>query len=268
MDCLRRGDRRVHARRDGPRDAPAALFLNSLGTDMRLWDPLRAALPSARAAIRLDKPGHGLSDPPSDAMTMDAYAEDALAALDFYEIDRVDVVGLSIGGMIAQAFAARAPDRVRSVSLIATGCRIGDAALWDSRTERAKEETLDGPLADESMKRWFSARFYAEDPRVGLWRRLFSQTTLPGYLAACAALRDADLFAVAATIAAPTLCVSGDEDGSTPPATVRAMADAIPGATYVEIAGSGHLPCVDNPDALAAALTAHWAKAAEASRHG
>lgn len=133
---------------------------------------------------------------------------------------------------------------------------------------RAKAETLDGPLADESMIRWFSAAFNAGDPRVGLWRRLFAQTTLQGYLAACGALRDADLFAAAARITAPTLCVAGDEDGATPPATVRAMADAIPGAAYEEIAGGGHLPCVDNPARLAALLTAHWDASREADGHG
>jgi 3-oxoadipate enol-lactonase len=68
------------------------------------------------------------------------------------------------------------------------------------------------------------------------------------------ALREADYTAAAAAIAVPTLCVVGDRDGSTPPALVRSLADLIPGSRFEVIEGAGHIPCVEQPEALVALL--------------
>ena len=74
---------------------------------------------------------------------------------------------------------------------------------------------------------------------------------LDGYGGTCAALRDADFTAAMPDIAAPTLCLVGDEDGSTPPDLVRSTAELIPGARFEIIAAAGHIPCVEQPEAMA-----------------
>ena len=72
-----------------------------------------------------------------------------------------------------------------------------------------------------------------------------------GYAAACAAIRDADFTATAATIRVPTLCIVGDQDGSTTPELVELLARSIPGAQFEIILGAGHIPCVEQPEQIA-----------------
>ena len=84
---------------------------------------------------------------------------------------------------------------------------------------------------------------------------MLANTPDAGYIAACHALAGADLRPEAATIACPTLMIAGSEDGASPPDVVRATASLISGATYHEIPGAGHLPCVEAPQAWAAIVT-------------
>lgn len=104
----------------------------------------------------------------------------------------VAVVGLSVGGMIAQALAARRPDLVRALVLSGTAPRIGTAEMWNARIA-AVEATGLAPIADAVLERWFTARFRAEDPGFALWRNMLVRTPARGYAATCAAIRDADL---------------------------------------------------------------------------
>jgi pimeloyl-ACP methyl ester carboxylesterase len=87
------------------------------------------------------------------------------------------------------------------------------------------------------------------------------RTPVHGYAGTCAAIRDADLTADAARIRAPTLCVAGDQDGSTPPDLVHGTADLIPGAGFELIESAGHIPCVEQPAALARLIGRHLREA-------
>ena len=86
---------------------------------------------------------------------------------------------------------------------------------------------------------------------------MLTRTPLDGYLMACRAIRDADLTEQAGQIKVPTLCVVGDEDGSTPVALVRELSSLIPGAKLEIIAGAGHLPCIERPDVVCNLIGAH-----------
>ena len=87
------------------------------------------------------------------------------------------------------------------------------------------------------------------------------RSPVEGYVATCAAIRDADLSSEAAKIRVPTLCVVGDEDGSTPPDVVEATARLIPSARFQIIEGAGHLPCIEKPAVLAGLIENHLAEA-------
>ena len=80
---------------------------------------------------------------------------------------------------------------------------------------------------------------------------MMTRQSKAGYLSTCAALRDTDFSDVLPTITVPTLFVVGDQDGSTPPATVKAGADLVPAARFEEIADCAHIPSVEQPEALA-----------------
>ena len=254
MKSVESQGRRLHWREDGAADGAPVLFINSLGTDVRVWDPLLPLLPEGLRIIRFDKPGHGLSDAPPPPYQMADLAQDAAAVLDAAGVESAVLVGLSIGGMIAQSLAASAPERVRALALVDTGHKIGAPEIWNERIAAIEAGGLE-PLADPIMERWFSAPYRAAEPTVRLWRNMVVRTTGAGYAGCCAAIRDTDLTETARTIAKPTICVVGTADGSTPPALVKELAGLIPGAGYHEIEGVGHIPCVEAPDRLAAILS-------------
>jgi len=239
----------LHVRVEGPAEAPALVFANSLGTDLRVWEPLLPHLPAGLRLVRYDKRGHGLSDCPEGGWSIATLAGDLEALLDALEVREAVVCGLSVGGMIAQALAAGRPGLVRGLVLADTAARIGPPEMWDRRMAAVEAEGV-GAVAGQVLERWFTARFRAGDPALALWRNMLLRTPVAGYAATCAAIRDADLTETTRSLRLPCLAVAGAEDGATPPELVRDTAALIPGSRFEVIRGCGHLPPVERPAAL------------------
>lgn len=250
MQALSRPFGQLHHRSDGPADGPPVLFANSLGTDLRLWDTVLPLLPPHLRLIRYDKRGHGLSATGGGTRIED-HAADAIALIEAVATRPVVFVGLSIGGLIAQTVASLRPDLVRALVLSNTAARLGTAESWAARISAIREGGMEA-IADALMDRWFAPAFRAT-PDCGLWRAMLARTPPEGYIAACEALATADQSTATAALRLPALVIAGADDGASPPALVRATAALIPGATFREIPGAGHLPCVETP-ALWAAL--------------
>jgi 3-oxoadipate enol-lactonase len=245
--------RALEYRLEGPSDGPVLVFSNSLGTDLRVWDALLPCLPSGLRLLRYSKAGHGLSDL-AGPHSIDAHADDLLALLDALDIRRATVVGLSVGGMIAQALAARAPERVGALVLCCTAHKIGTPDIWEQRISDISEKGLPA-MAEGVMERWFSPAWRTANPGpLALWKNMLGRTPAEGYAAVCAAIRDADLTEGTRGIRVPTLCVAGTADGSTPPEVVGGLVELIPGARLEVIEGVGHIPCVEAPDRLGALI--------------
>jgi 3-oxoadipate enol-lactonase len=254
MGFKRLGEIVVHYQRSERRGAPTLVFANSLGTDLRVWDPLLPHLGDRFAVVRYDKRGHGLTDATPGPYRMAELAQDLARLLEFLAVKDAIVCGLSIGGMIAQELAASRPDLVRALVLMDTGAKIGTAEMWQQRIE-----AVEGPgiasIADGILQRWFAPTFHEQRPdELAGWRNMLTRTPVAGYAGCCAAIRDADLVEGARRIAVPTLCLVGDNDGATPPAVVRELSQLIPNAGFAEIAAAGHLPCVERPQAVARQL--------------
>jgi 3-oxoadipate enol-lactonase len=247
----------VHFSDEGPRAAGPVVFVNSLGTDFRIWDEVARPLALDARVIRYDKRGHGLSELRAGPAKMADFAADLAALLDCLAVRKATVVGLSIGGMIAQELHRLRPDLVASLVLCDTGHRIGTPDFWAARLAAIAAGGIEA-IADGVMERWFTKdyRKRQSDALVG-WRAMLTRTPQPGYIAACGAIRDADLTEHARTIRVPTLCVVGDQDGSTPVDLVRELAGLIPGAKFEIIAGAGHIPCVEQPAVLRGLIEAH-----------
>ncbi len=240
----------VHYALEGPEGAPALAFANSLGTDFRIWDRVLARLGGRFRTLRYDMRGHGLSGLGNRAFDVPALAADLDGLLRHAGMEHALVCGLSIGGLVAQQLVRDNPSRVRALVLCDTAARIGTPEMWQTRIAAIHRDGLEA-LADAVMERWFAPSFrLTRRDELAAWRTMLVRTPAAAYAGACAAIRDADLSDDAARIAVPTLAVCGAEDGATPPAVVRALADSIPGARYREIADAGHLPCVEQPDAL------------------
>lgn len=251
MQALSRGFGTLHYRIDGPATGPAVVYANSLGTDLRLWDKVLPLLPPNLRHIRYDKRGHGLSGSGGGAR-IDDHADDAIAVIEQVAGGPVVFVGLSIGGLIGQVVAHRRPDLVRGLVLSNTAARLGTAIGWQARIDAVMDKGMDS-IADAVMERWFAAPFRAA-AELSLWRTMLARTDPQGYCAACAALAGADQTVATAALRLPALVIAGSQDGASPPSTVRATAGLIAGAAFHEIAGAGHLPCVETPAAWAAVV--------------
>jgi 3-oxoadipate enol-lactonase/4-carboxymuconolactone decarboxylase len=247
------GDHVAHVLVEGPEEAPPVLLLHSIGTSLHVWDPQAAALARRYRVIRPDLRGHGASGVPDFPYSMAQMAADQVALLDALGIKQAHVVGLSIGGCIAMRMAADAPDRVASLVALDTALEFPPFDLWQERIDAVLEKGTVA-LVEAVMPRWVANP--ALPSSQGL-RRMLLNTDRVGYAAAAAALRDARATDVAGRIAVPTTVVVGERDIPSPPDVAKRIADGIPGARFVVIPGAAHVPTLEFPEPVNAALLAH-----------
>jgi 3-oxoadipate enol-lactonase len=232
-------------------DRPMIVFSNSLGTDLRIWDDVARDLASEFSIITYDKRGHGLSDLGETPYTIETHVTDLAGLLDHLDADPSIICGLSVGGLIAQGLYAKRADCVRAMILCDTDSKIGNDSMWNERIKAIEQGGIEA-VADAILSRWFTPVFRSKvNPAFTGSRNMLVRQSAAGYMATCSAIRDADFTETARTIAVPTLCVVGDADEATPPELVAALAQSIPGARYEVIRGAGHIPCIEQPQALA-----------------
>ncbi|AWW36710.1 3-oxoadipate enol-lactonase [Streptomyces cadmiisoli] len=246
---------------EGPASAPPLLLGPSLGTSLALWDRVAPELSATHRVIRWDLPGHGGSAPEliGPGATVADLAGLVLALADLLGVERFAHAGVSLGGAVGLHLAVHHPQRVSSLAVICSSAHFGGAQPWRERAARVRHEGL-APLAASADARWFTAGFTV--PRLVQDHR---EADPAAYAACCDALAAFDLRDELARISAPTLLVAGREDPATPPAHLREIADAVPGAALVEIPGASHLAPAQCPEAVLAALRAHFDGTA---RHG
>ncbi|MDB5758829.1 MAG: 3-oxoadipate enol-lactonase [Burkholderia sp.] len=220
---------------EGREDAPVLVLSNSLGTNLDMWAPQMPALLQHFRVLRHDARGHGHSDVTPGPYTIAQLGEDVLALMDYLKIDRAHFCGLSMGGMIGMWLGAHHAARIDRLVLCNTAAKIGTPDTWNPRIAKVDAEGM-ASVVDTVLDRWFTPGFRQRAPeQVGVVRDMLLNTAPAGYGANCAAVRDMDLRADIASIGVPTLVIAGTHDGSTPAADGRAVADAIPGARYVEL---------------------------------
>lgn len=248
MRALQVNGVRIHFSVEGPEDGVPVLLANSLGTDFRVWDAMLPHLPAGCRIIRYDKRGHGLSECPPAPYGMQELVHEAAGLLDHLAVKGALVIGLSIGGIIAQGLAAERPDLVRAVVLMDTAAKIGTEEMWNARIDMVLAQGIPA-MADGILERWFGKAFRTGKPdELAMWRSMLSRTPQEGYAGCCAAIRDCDLMELTSRLTLPTLAIAGTEDGSTPPDLVRETAHLILGARFELVRGAGHLPCVEYPE--------------------
>jgi 3-oxoadipate enol-lactonase len=243
----------LHVQVDGPDTGPVVMFANSLGTDLRVWDPLLPHMPKGLRIVRFDNRGHGLSDCPAAPYDMDTLVSDAEAVVDALGLTNVAFVGLSIGGLIGQGLAARRPDVMRTLVLMDTAAKIGSPEMWGDRIAAVQSGGLE-PMGDAILDRWFAPEMRNDATRLAPWRNMLIRTPVDGYVGCCAAIAGADFTASTAALTLPVMAMAGSEDGSTTPEMVAATAKLCNAAFHV-IANAGHLPCVEAPEIVGALIS-------------
>jgi 3-oxoadipate enol-lactonase len=240
--------------RAGGPGKPLIVFANSLGTDFRIWREVADDLAADFSTLCYDMRGHGLSGLGSPPYAIADHVADLSGLLDFVGARDVIVCGLSVGGLVAQGLYAIRPEIVRALILCDTAHKIGTAESWNARIDAVRRNGIDS-LAESILKLWFTPSFHAEKPTLlAGCRAMLARQPVEGYAGTCAAVRDADHTEAVGRIEVPTLCLVGDQDGSTPPPLVRSMADLIPGAEFAVIENAGHIPCVEQPAQLVARM--------------
>ncbi|MBX2878284.1 MAG: 3-oxoadipate enol-lactonase [Granulosicoccus sp.] len=235
----------IHWREDGPSDAQPIVFLNSLGTDLRLWDGVVSALDTSYRCVRIDTRGHGLSDAPSGPYKLEELTSDIETLVQQLDLEEITLVGVSLGGMMAQRLAANMPNRIARAVYSNTAARMGTPKLWADRIESVQRCDLDG-IADTILDRWFGADFrHSKD--ISYWRNMLLRTPTHGYMGCCHALAQADLTNSVVTLRAPALVIAGSEDGASPPDVVESLASALPIARFDVLDKLGHLPMAEQP---------------------
>lgn len=232
----------------GGTSRPTLVFINSLGTDFRIWNAVADALADEWQILTYDKRGHGLSQTTPHPYAMDDHIGDVAGLMDHLGIGQVIPIGISVGGMISQGLIKRDPARVVVAILCCTGHKIGAPDIWNPRIETALSQGIE-PMADAILERWFPQNYRDNEPvQIAGWRAMVTRTPADGYAGTSAALRDTDYTDFAPQIAVPCLCIAGEHDLATPPALVRELASLIPGAEFAQVDGAGHLPPIDKPD--------------------
>jgi 3-oxoadipate enol-lactonase / 4-carboxymuconolactone decarboxylase len=238
----------------GPEEAPVVAFSNSLGTTLEMWDAQVRALAGRYRCLRYDTRGHGRSVVTDAPFSIADLADDLADLLDGLRIDRVHLVGLSLGGMTAQSFAARHPGRLESLMLVATSAFLPTKEMWAERAATVRAHGM-GSIVEAVMARWFTPDTVAVQPDVvSPVRDRFLQIDPQGYAAACEAIANMDLRGEISAIRAPTLVVAGEDDPATPLEMSEEIASLIPGAELIVIPEAAHLIAVEQPDAMSAAL--------------
>lgn len=233
------------------------LLVHPVGASLRFWDGLVHHLAGHGPVVRPDLRGHGRSAVTPGDYSLDQLADDLLVLSDRQELDTFDLCGVSLGGMVALAVAARAPTRVHRVVVCSSAPRVAPPPQgWDGRRAAALRDGM-APLADGMVERMFSPAFRdSGDPMVSLLRAEFEGMDPVGYAGAVAVLRDADLTPWLPRVLAPTLVVSGMQDPLCPPEKAQALAAALPEAAHVSL-DCGHFPPVEQPALFAQHLLRH-----------
>nr|WP_244395464.1 alpha/beta fold hydrolase [Brucella microti] len=143
-------------------DKPVLVFINSLGTDFRIWNEVRARLGHDVSTLVYDKRGHGLSDIGKTPYTIELLAQDLIALLDRLSIHKAVICGLSVGGLIAQGLYAARPDLVAGLVLSNTAHKIGTPEMWNARIDAIMQNGL-ASILDATMPRWFTAAYRRPD---------------------------------------------------------------------------------------------------------
>jgi 3-oxoadipate enol-lactonase len=173
-----------------------------------------------------------------------------------------------MGGIIAQELYRRRPELVAALVLCDTAAKIGTDESWDARIAAVEQGGVEA-IADAILERWFTREFRSRRAEeFAGWRAMLTRSPRRGYVAACGALKRADLRPFAGAIKVPTLCLVGDEDGSTPAALVRETAALIKGARFEIIEGAGHLTNVEKPAEVAQLIVEHVRTARIEGRSG
>ncbi len=240
----------------GKKGAPVLFLSHSLASSMAMWYPQMGPLEAQFQVLLYDIRGHGGSDAPEGAYTLDQLGDDAVGLLDVLGIDVVHWVGLSMGGMIGQNLALNHANRVRSIALCDTAAILPEDAqpVWQERIDMARKKGM-GALVQETLERWFTPAYLSKNPPgVERIREQFLATPVTGYIGCSEAIRGLNYLERLSEIKIPALIIVGEDDPGTPVSAAEAMHQRVPDSKLVILPSAAHLSNVEQSEAFNTAL--------------
>lgn len=248
-DFVTMGDgTRIAYRLDGPEDRPILLLSNSIGTTLEMWDVNIPKLTEYFRVLRYDMRGHGRSDVPVGAYSIDRLGRDVIELVNALDIARFHFLGLSLGGFVGQWLGIFTPERVERLVLSNTAAFLGPAAKWDQAiADVLKAEDMKA-TAEMFLENWFPhAMLQSHNATVDKFRSMLMETDKVGLAGAWAVVRDTDLRNAIALINRPTMVIAGRNDTVTSAEAGKEIARRISGAR-LHILATVHLSNVEMPD--------------------
>jgi len=227
------------------------VLLHCLGMNHHLWDSIHA-LGDRYELLSYDIPGHGETPLPEKPYSIEDLSHQLHDLLIENHVSRAHIMGISLGGLTAQHFAATWPEMTDHLVLADTTARYGDEARagWPQRAAAARANGA-ASLLPMILKIWFTPSFAAADgPAVQLVRDTFAACSGEGYALACEALGLADLRELAAKITAPTLVLCGAEETEAFKEAARWLGEHVAGARVEWITSAAHASVLEQPERI------------------
>ncbi|RSZ33319.1 MULTISPECIES: alpha/beta fold hydrolase [unclassified Variovorax] len=249
---------RLNVVREG--DGPIVVLSHALGCDLSMWDGVAAQLSRAHTVLRYDHRNHGASEVVPGALRVETLAQD-VAELIQREAggEPVHFVGLSMGGMTAQALAVRHPELLKTMVIANSAAHYPDQSPWRARVETVAAKGV-AAIAPGAVSRWLTPAYVGTPEGAAAAEKLHDvlvRTDAQGYIESCNAVAAIDFRESNHRIAVPTLVIGGLQDEATPMAMSQAMVGAIPGARLATI-DAAHLSAVERPVEFTQLLIDFW----------
>jgi len=243
----------------GPASAPVVTLSHSLAADLSMWDPQMKALTEKYRVLRYDMRGHGGTDVSEGPYSLDGLTADVHELLVALGIKQTHLIGLSIGGMIAQLFAVQHPAMIRSLILCDTSSELPQEAkvLFEERILTAKTLGMEAHV-EPSLERWFTKAFRSA-PEADRVRALIRKTDPRGYAGCSYAIMGLNLTSRLSSIRLPTLIIVGEDDPGTPVAAALTIHEKIKGSELVILKSASHLSNIEQAEAFNKAVTSFLA---------
>jgi 3-oxoadipate enol-lactonase len=238
----------------GKEGAPWLVLSHSLACSVRMWDPQVEAFKDRFRILNYDMRGHGATSAPQGPYSFEMLADDVLGLLRFLKIQKAIFCGLSIGGMIGQTLALKAPGSFSKMVLADTTHTQPPEALkqWEDRIATAKAKGM-AALADSTLERWFTEPYRKKNsPEFRKIRELVEKTPVAGYIGCGQAIMKLNTTARLKDIKLPVLAITGEQDGAAP--GTKYIGEHVPGAKYVGIPNAAHIANVEQAEAFNRAL--------------
>lgn len=237
---------------------PTLVFIGSLGSTTAMWLPQLDALHKDFRVIAVDHRGHGQSPLGEGTPAISDLAADVLETLDSLGVEEFGVIGLSLGGAVAQYLAATS-DRVTGAAFLCTAAKFGEPQSWHDRAATTRADGT-ASLSEAVIARWFSPTWLEDNPASrDHYTDMVATTSDEGYALCCEALATWDFTDRLSEITVPVLTIAGSDDPSTPPATLQIIADGVSGPATAETLSPGaHLPTIERASEVTELLLKHF----------